>query len=268
MIDGPELQAVLSEAARVILVLLIGVLLAFAARKTVRKATERILPQELSMMMTRATFYAILVLTGIAALSTAGINLTALAIAGGFTSLVVSFALQPLLSNFFSGLYLFTEKSVIPGDMISIAGYTGRVMEVSTMSTKVITLDGYMIRVPNSKIIDDVLVNYSKSPVRRLTFKASVAYREDASQAVEVIRGELEDIYLVLEKPGPEIYVSELGDSGVEITVRVWVPRDHWYEASMEILGRVKTALDRAGIEIPFNQVDIWVRTPIRLETS
>ncbi|BAA80438.2 small conductance mechanosensitive channel MscS [Aeropyrum pernix K1] len=253
------------RVALALVILALGLLASVTARRAIERYGSRVFPRDITHLLARSTYYMVLFLTAVAALQALGVELTALLVAGGFAGLVLSLALQPLFSNFFSGLYLYGEKSLVIGDLISIGGFIGRVVEISTMSTRVRTLDGEVVRIPNSRIINDYMVNYSKSAVRRLTFKASIAYREDIGKAINTISNALESIYLVLKDPSPEVYASELGDSGVIIDVKVWVPTDYWYQASMQVIKTVREALAREGIEIPFTQVDVWFRTPLEI---
>ncbi|MCE4604686.1 MAG: mechanosensitive ion channel family protein [Aeropyrum sp.] len=244
----------------------IGFLVGIFVRRAIGRVATRFFPRDIASLISRISYYGIMLLAGLIAVQKLGIDVTALAVAGGFAGLVLSFALQPVLSNFFSGLYLHGEKSLVPGDLVRIGGHMGRVIEVNTMSTRLRSLDGEVIRIPNSKIIGEYMVNYSKSAAMRLTFEASIAYREDIGKAVETIRRALDVIYLVLGDPPPEVFASEMGDSGIIIKVRVWVPTDYWYQASMQVVRTVREALGREGIEIPFNQVDVWLRTPLVVE--
>ncbi|GBF08677.1 small conductance mechanosensitive channel MscS [Aeropyrum pernix] len=253
------------KVALALVILALGLLASVTARRAIERFGSRVFPRDITHLLARSTYYMVLFLTVVATLQALGVELTALLVAGGFAGLVLSLALQPLFSNFFSGLYLYGEKSLVIGDLISIGGFIGRVVEISTMSTRVRTLDGEVVRIPNSRIINDYMVNYSKSAVRRLTFKASIAYREDIGKAINTISSALESIYLVLKDPSPEVYASELGDSGVIIDVKVWVPTDYWYQASMQVIKTVREALAREGIEIPFTQVDVWFRTPLEV---
>ncbi|MEB3780867.1 MAG: mechanosensitive ion channel family protein, partial [Desulfurococcales archaeon] len=211
-------------------------------------------------------YYIILSLGILIAIGTLGVDLTTLVIAGGFAGIVVGLALQPLLSNLFTGLYLLGEKSVVPGDFVEVDGVMGTVVEMSVMSTRVRTLDGVLLRIPNNRIFDSRLYNYSRYPIRRLEFIASIAYKEDAEKAIEVIRDLVDKHPLVLLEPRPEVFVSNLGSSGVDISVRVWVPSSEWYEVTMDLLWKIKKVLTDAGIEIPFTQIDVWMRTPISLK--
>ncbi len=249
-------------------ILLVGIAVGYVARKLTYNTLIRFLPRNLSQVIARAVFITVISLTGLVALSAIGIDVTTLALAGGFASIVVGLALQPVLANLFSGLFLLGEKSVTPGDLVSIGGVQGQVVDVSIMSTKLQTLDGEIVRIPNTSILNDMVVNVTRSPVRRIYLGVSIAYRDDPQKAVEAIRRMLDNHFLVLENPPPEVYVERLGDSGVEIAVRVWVPSSEWYNATRDLLWRIKKSVEDAGLEIPFNQVDVWLRTPvdIRLE--
>ena len=246
-------------------ILFIGIAVGYIARKIAYNTLIRFLPRNLSQVIARAVFIIVVSLTGLVALSAMGIDVTTLALAGGFASIVVGLALQPVLANLFSGLFLLGEKSVTPGDLVVISGVEGRVVDVSIMSTRLQTLDGEMVRIPNTSILNDIVVNVTRSPVRRIHLGVSIAYRDDPQKAVQAIRDMLDSHFLVLENPPPEVYVERLGDSGVEIAVRVWVPSPEWYNATRDLLWRIKRTVEEAGLEIPFNQVDVWLRTPIDL---
>ncbi|MEB3779126.1 MAG: mechanosensitive ion channel family protein [Desulfurococcales archaeon] len=250
----------------VIAVIIAGIIVAVVIRRAIIRLTITILPRRIALTIARATFYTILGVTILIALGTIGVSLTGIAIAGGFAGIVLGLALQPLLSNLFAGLYMFSEKSFVQGDFVEVGGMVGRVHEIAIMSTKIRGLDGAMYRIPNKVMMDSTIANYSRLPIRRLDFQVSIAYREDADKAISAIKSMLENHPLVLEDPPPEVYVSKLGDSGVDIMVRVWIPTDLWYDVTMDLLWKVKKTISEAGIEIPFNQVDIWLRTPLEVK--
>jgi len=250
---------------KIVTIVAIGSFLAYLLRRVLFRAFIRILPHNVAFSIAKTTFYVVIFLTILIVIGTLGIDLTALIIAGGFAGIILGLALQPVLSNLFTGLYIMGEKSLAPGELIEVNGIKGRVLEVSIMSTKLQTLDGAILRIPNNKIFDSMLHNYSRAPVRRIDFTVSIAYREDAEKAYNIIKNVLEQHPFVLLYPPPEIFVSNLGSSGVDILVRVWVPSELWYEVSMELLWKIKKAISDAGIEIPFTQIDIWIRSPLRI---
>jgi len=259
---------VFAKSLIVIVVIVAGAIIAVVTRRAIVRLTITILPRRIALTIAKIAFYSILGITALIALGTIGVSLTGIAIAGGFAGIVLGLALQPLLSNLFAGLYMFSEKSFVQGDFIEVGGLVGRVHEIAIMSTKIRGLDGAMYRIPNKIMMDSTITNYSRLPIRRLDFQVSIAYREDAENAINAIRSMLDEHPLVLEYPPPEVYVSRLGDSGVDIMVRVWIPTDLWYDVTMDLLWKIKKTVSEAGIEIPFNQVDIWLRTPLEVKVK
>jgi len=264
---GIELENVL-RILEIVSMVCIGFVFAYLLRKALFRTLIRVLPQSLAHNIAKATFYTVAAITILIALGTMGIDLTALVVAGGFAGIVVGFALQPILSNLFAGIYIMSEKALSPGELVEVNGVQGYVLEVSVMSTKIRSLDGAILRILNNEILNTVLKNFSRTPIRRIEFVVSIAYRENAEHVYKVINHVLDNHPLVLLDPPPEVFVSNLGSSGVDITVRVWVPSELWYEVARDLLWKSKKAISEAGIEIPFTQIDIWFRTPLKLEAQ
>lgn len=264
---GFDLETLIA-IAKIVGIIVAGFAVAYYIRKAVAKLLIRSLPVHISVAMAKAVMYVTIALTLFVAAGTAGIDLTGVAIAGGIAGIVLGFALQPVLSNLFAGLFLFSEKIVTPGSLIEVDNVVGTVMEVSIMSTKIQRVDGVIVRIPNSKIFEVAVKNLSAPPVRRIDFVISIAYKENAEEAYRVIKHVIDEHPFVLVDPPPDIFVHNLGSSGVEILVRVWVPTKLWYEAQKDLLWKIKKSLSDAGIEIPFNQVDLWFRTPLKIEVS
>ncbi|ADM27587.1 MscS Mechanosensitive ion channel [Ignisphaera aggregans DSM 17230] len=250
----------------IVSIVCIGIVFAYLLRKALFRTLIRVLPQSLAHNIAKATFYTVAAITILIALGTMGIDLTALVVAGGFAGIVVGFALQPILSNLFAGIYIMSEKALSPGELVEVNGVQGYVLEVSVMSTKIRSLDGAILRIPNNEILNTVLRNFSRTPIRRIEFVVSIAYRENAERVYTIINNVLDNHPFILLDPPPEVFVSNLGSSGVDITVRVWVPSELWYDVARDLLWKLKKAISEAGIEIPFTQIDIWFRTPLKLE--
>lgn len=98
------------------------------------------------------------------------------------------------------------------------------------------------------------------NPVRRLEYIVGISYKDDAEKAIEIIRGVVEDHPFALKNPEPTIFVDELGESSVNIVVRVWCPSSVWFDVKTELLWKIKIELEKAGIEIPFPQRVVWLR--------
>jgi small-conductance mechanosensitive channel len=249
-----------------ITILVVGVLISYITKKLLYRVSIRVMPEKTAYNLARFTYYTLVVIFAISAVSVLGINLTGVVIAGGFLGIILGFALQNITANLVSGLFLYWERPLKPGDLVSINDeYIGYVEDISIMSTRIRGLDGIIIRIPNNTVYTSVIKNLAITPVRRLEFRVGIAYHEDAGKAISVINKLLEKHPLVLAKPKPEVFVEELGDSSVNICVRVWIPSSEWYNVLRELLWLIKKEITSAGIEIPFPQNDVWFRNPLRI---
>ncbi|WP_448578782.1 mechanosensitive ion channel family protein [Thermosphaera sp.] len=248
-----------------LIILGVGYFIALLIRRTVFKVGARFYAKNIAGFVSKIVYYLILLIALSTALGYLGVELTGLVIAGGFAGIIVGVALQPLLASFFAGLYVMAERVIQQGEIVSIGNIMGEVVEVSLMFTRIRTFDGVMVTMPNSQLLSTSIQNYSKAVARRLEFTVSIAYSEDAEKAYKVIKETVDNHPYVLAEPAPDIYVSNLGDSGVVITVRVWVPRTLAYPVVKDLLWKIKKSLDEAGISIPFPQLDVWIKTPVTL---
>ncbi len=182
-------------------------------------------------------------------------------VAGGFLGIVIGFAAQSVVSNLISGIFLLIEKPLKQGENIEIPSENilGKVLEITTFSTRVQKFDGTVIRVPNSTIFTSILRSFSLSPVRRTEFDVGISYKEDIDRAIAVIKeGIKEKLPYALLEPEPVVWVTALADSSVNLKVLIWHPRDDIGEIYPVALKVIKSALDNASIEIPFPQRVIW----------
>ena len=251
-----------------ILFIVAGISLAYLIRLLMRRTLIKVMEYATLKTIERIVFYSLSTIVVLLAISSAGIDISGIAFAGGIIGIILGFATQTIIANFFAGLFLYWDKPFSIGDFIEVDNTLGHVIEISLLSTRIKTLDGVHVRLPNEKVFTARIVNYSKHVARRLTFIASISYREDVKQACEVIRRVVNEHPLVLVDPKPIVYVKELADSGVNIEVHVWVPSRLWLEAYTDILWRIKKALSDAGIEIPFPQRDVWFRSPLEIRVN
>ncbi|HEC88229.1 MAG TPA: mechanosensitive ion channel family protein, partial [Thermoplasmata archaeon] len=122
------------------------------------------------------------------------------------------------------------------------------------------TWDGNLVRIPNEKLFNSVIENKVSNEIRRVEVVVGIAYKEEVEHAINVIKKVVEDHRYVIVEPAPLIFVNELGDSSVNLTIKVWAPNNYAYQTQIELLKLIKQALDKEGIEIPFPQRDIWIR--------
>jgi small-conductance mechanosensitive channel len=197
----------------------------------------------------------IIILVGIwFALPSFDVDIGQLLVVGGTVGLIIAFASQKIVSNLGSGIFLLIERPVKIGDTIQVGEVEGTVNKIRILSTIVETYAGIYVRIPNEQVFSSDITNFVANPARRFEYLVSIGYRDDAGKAVRVIRTLVEEHPFVLKNPAPSIFVSELGDSGVELTIYIWAPSRVWWAVRTELLQKIKEALEREGIEIPFPQ--------------
>jgi small-conductance mechanosensitive channel len=261
-LNHPQLLSIIIA----LIIFSIGYFVALVIRRVVFKIGVRFYARNIASIVSKIIYYVVLLIALSTALGYLGVELTGLIIAGGFAGIIVGVALQPLMASFFAGLYVMAERVIQQGEVVSIGNTMGEVVEVSLMFTKIRTFDGVLVTIPNSQLLSTVIQNYSKAVARRLEFTVSIAYSEDAEKAYSVIKDAVDNHPYVLADPAPDIFVSKLGDSGVVITVRVWVPRTLVYPVTKDLLWKIKKSLDQAGVSIPFPQLDVWIKTPVTVK--
>lgn len=203
------------------------------------------------------TYYIVLVMY---VLGLFGIKLSALLGAAGIAGVAIGFAAQTSMSNLISGVFVLTEQVIKPGDTISVGDTTGIVDSIDAISVKIHTFDNQLVRIPNSKIIDSNLVNFSYHPVRRFTFPVSISYDTDMAFAVETIKKAPDLCPSVLKEPAPLVWYDGFGDSGINMTLAVYFNRDDLVKIKNEVPIAIKKVFDEAGITIPFNQLDVLIK--------
>jgi len=243
-------------------------LIARVLGRIIYEQMKRTMPSHIVKPLYNIIYYSIIAIGAVGALETYGINLSSLLVAGGFAGIVIGFASQSVFSNLFSGLFLYIDRPFVVGDPIEIEGegISGVVTDINMLTTRIQGWDGVVYRVPNNTLFASNVKNLSKLLARRVEYAVSIGYGEDIAKAKEVIMKVIEEEPLALVEPAPQVFVEELGDSGVILKVRFWAPTKKWFEAKTKVLEKIKVALDEAGIEIPFPQATIWFRTPLRCE--
>jgi len=228
--------------------------------KPIYRAKVEVKPEVLHNVARLVRLAAILVGLTVA-LSIVGIDLGGLLIAAGFTGLVVGLAAQQTLSNFFAGLTLIFEGRVRVGDSVRIGNDGGVVESVGIMSTKIRLWSGEVLTVPNSVVVSSPIYNLSRSVARRAEVSIGISYTSDIGKAVEVIRSVLWENELVLAEPEPMVIVDSLGESSVNLKVLFWLPAQEFWTVRREVIADLKNSLESSGIEIPYPQRVVWIRS-------
>ncbi|MBA2860752.1 mechanosensitive ion channel family protein [Methanococcus maripaludis] len=193
-------------------------------------------------------------------------RLGTLLVAGGITGIILGFASQTVVANFISGIFLYFDKPLKIGDSVQIGTNSGIVNDIKMMSTRIRTWDGVLVRIPNEKVFNSEIVNNKKYPARRVDIVVGIAYKEDAQRAMDIISKILEDMTYVLVEPEFQIFVNDLGNSSVDISVKAWTPSEKWYDVKMELVKNIKKEFDREKVEIPFPQRTVWFPQDLKIK--
>ncbi len=244
---------------------LLGVVGTLLVAFLVRRFLSRVLPKYMTSSVYRPLnnliFYTIIFFGVISSLAPLNIDLSGLLIAGGTLGIAVAFASRTVFANFLSGVFIYLDRPLKPGDAIKVEGVVeGVVKEIGIFSTKIMSWDGHLVRIPNEKLFSSPIVNFSAMPVRRISIPVGVSYSSDLEVAKEALIGLAERHPFVLAEPAPEVLVQEYGDSAVILNFRCWAPTSQWWSTKVWLLSRVKEALESAGVEIPFPQRVVWLK--------
>jgi small-conductance mechanosensitive channel len=245
------------------------VLLIVVARVLRRAILNRLLnrsPLDIGLQNAIGTiaYYTITVIGLAIIVSSAGIDLTALAAFTGALGLGIGLGLQDVARNFISGLILLFSRPIKPGDRIDVDGLEANVLQIGVYSTTVVTLDDAAVILPNSLILQNKLVNWSLTGNRRrMKLSVGVGYRSDAAHVKRLLEETVRSSQHVLSDPPPDARLVRFGDSSLEFEVVFWSDSYRQIQNSRvsDLNYAILEAFRKHEIEIPFPQRELHVRS-------
>ena len=190
-----------------------------------------------------------------------GLDATSVVALLGSAGVAIGLAVQGSLSNFAGGVLILLLKPFRVDDYIRVdnEGHEGTVKEIQLFYTKLATPDNHVVIIPNGSLANSNIMNISTLGERKMDIPVTISYNADIRQAKEVLFKILENDEAVLKEKDHRVFVQELADSGVKLTVRCWANNEQYWECKWRIMEQIKYTLDDAGIAIPYPQMDVHI---------
>lgn len=260
----PELQKYVTEFGIHIISAIAILLIGFWISKTLTRILKKVLVRRnvdftLVHFSTSALKFALYLFVIIAAVGQLGIETTSFIAALGAAGLAIGLALQGSLANVAAGVMLIIFRQVKVGQFVESGGVSGTVEKVGIFNTTLVTIDNKVIFIPNSKLINDNIINYSEKDTRRIDLVFSISYEDDIDKTKNIIRSLIDADPDILKEPAALIVVGELSDNSVNIFVRPWVNTNKVLDVRFRLTELIKKKFDEENISIPFPQSDVYI---------
>lgn len=232
------------------------------------KTAENVTPS-MQVGLSKFARFLSLTLAFLLALNAVGINLSSLAVFGGALGVGLGFGLQRIASNFISGFILVMDRSIKPGDVITVGDKFGWVEELNSRYVVVRNREGVDTLIPNENLITSEVINWSYAdPNVRITVNVQISYDDDPEQAMQLMMGCAFASPRVLQEPEPSVLLKEFADNGIALQLRVWIadPENGSDGIRSDICLAVWRAFKTADITIPYPQRDLHIKSDSRPE--
>ena len=239
--------------------------LSWLRRTILKRLTRRLEAEEGTLYSVSVIIqYIIGVIAFVVIIQAAGIDLSTLTVIFGALGIGIGFGLQSIINNFVSGIVILIERPVKVGDRVEIGDLEGDITDIALRATTVSTNEGIAVIVPNSQLISQQVVNRSLQD-RRIRFKLpiGVAYASDPNEVKETLLKVADEHPGVLKTPEPTVIFEKFGDSSLDFFLWVWtdqyINRPNIFRSEMNFA--IHAALKEAGIQIPFPQRDLHIKS-------
>lgn len=246
-----------------IVIFIIGFVIAKVVSRTIiRFANKRNFDLTIAHFSAVIIRYMILLFTFITVLSQLGIQTTSIITALGAASLAVGLALQGSLSNFAAGVLLILFRPIRLDDYVDLGGVTGKVLSLQIFSCTLLSDDGKVITVSNSKVLAANIINYTLKPFRRFEIIVNVNYNADVTTTKELFIDILKAHPNILENQGITVRLTEIGNSSIAFVIRAWTINSTNSSTRFDILESLKQAIDENQLTISTSRFDVNLINP------
>jgi small-conductance mechanosensitive channel len=248
------------------LAVLLSVALYLASLIESRIRTSQTLSPTVQVLFTKSLKAVLISLAVIVAINSVGIDLTALAVVGGLLGVGIGFGLQKIVSNLISGVILLIDKSIKPGDIISVAGTYGWVTALGGRYVSVVTRDGVEHLIPNETLISEPVENWTHTQRRtRLKVDLFVHHDSDLKQVIALCEDAASATERVLPEPAPKCLFIEFGESSLKLQLRFWIgdAQNGVQNVKSDVLIEIWQRFKEQGVRVPYPQRDLHVRSSV-----
>jgi len=253
----PIIANAIMTISAAVLILFLGWVVARIIRGRVArfKIPGRDIDPTLRPVLASVAFYIIMAMTLYAFLIKLGIPPASLLAVFGAAGLAIGLALRDTLSNIAAGVMMLVLRPLAVDDFVDISSAIGTVVEIGLFSTTIKTADGVYIYIPNGQVWTNRIQNFGRHKIRKALIDIGVSYDTDLNACKTLLLETLRNSEGALDMPTPpEVYVMSFGDSSINLSCRVWLPGNDWLLRTSNLRVEIKSALDKAKIEIPFPQ--------------
>ncbi len=263
---SPPSDPIVMQLILVIFILFLTVVLGKGITLYTQRYLKDKIDQETLNLLLKAIYYGIIIfsITGFI-FPILDIDTSGLLVAGGVLGIILGFASQSIVGNLIAGIFLMLERPIKIGDAVNINDNFGMVEDVNILSTIIRTFDGVYMRIPNQTVFTTNITNFVVNKGRRFEYSIGIRYSDDADKAARVIKELIDEQPFALVNPSPSVFVDTLGDSSVNLIVRVWAPATEWFDLRTKLLWLIKARLEANDIQIPFPQRRLWFPSDVKI---
>lgn len=210
------------------------------------------------------TRYFLIILGLVIIMQTSGINLSALGILFGALGIGIGFGLQNISNNFISGVIILFERPIKVGDRVDVDGIEGNIVNIAARATTIITNDNIAIIVPNSKFINEKVINWSlNDKLVRFNFPVNVSYKEDPANIKRILMAVASKCEGVETSPAPDVLFKDYGDSSINFILRVWSSEYSYIPLVLKskLYYSIFEEFRKQGVQIPYPQRDLHIKS-------